>query len=85
MVSILGQPLELLLDRSKPGAILLANQLELPLLIEEHADRNMAKSMGLEIIDRLYPLKSPVFSLLALVVTGFFVFFIFHNVAMHMN
>ena len=34
---------------------------------------------------RLYPLKSPVFYALAHVVTELYAFFIFHNVAMHVN
>ncbi len=42
--------LELQLDKGESEAILLANQLKLPLLIDERAGRNMAKSMGIEIV-----------------------------------
>ena len=42
--------LELQLDLGESEAILLADQLKLPLLIDERAGRHMAKSMGLDII-----------------------------------
>lgn len=52
--------LELQLDLGESEAILLADQLKFPLLIDERAGRNMAKTMGLEIIGLvgvLYALK----------------------------
>jgi len=52
--------LELQLDAGESEAILLADQLKYPLLIDERAGRNMAKTMGLDIIGLvgvLYALK----------------------------
>lgn len=52
--------LELQLDRGESEAILLADKLNVSLLIDERAGRNMAKMMGLEIIGLvavLYALK----------------------------
>jgi len=42
--------LELQLDAGESEAIILADQLKLPLLIDERAGRNMAKTMGVEIV-----------------------------------
>lgn len=42
--------LALQLDAGESEAILLADQLKIPLLIDERAGRNMAKMMGLEIV-----------------------------------
>ncbi len=53
--------LELQLDLGESEAILLADQLKLPLLIDERVGRNMAKAMGLEIVGLvgvLYALKN---------------------------
>jgi predicted nucleic acid-binding protein len=52
--------LELQLDRGESEAILLADELKIPLLIDERTGRNMAKTLGLEIIGLvgvLYALK----------------------------
>lgn len=55
-IESLGMPdkrlaiLELQLDAGESEAILLADQLKLPLLIDERAGRNMAKTMGVEIV-----------------------------------
>jgi predicted nucleic acid-binding protein len=52
--------LELQLDAGESEAILLADQLKQPLLIDERAGRNMAKAIGLDIIGLvgvLYALK----------------------------
>ncbi len=52
--------LQLQLDPGESEAILLADQLKIPLLIDERTGRNMAKAMGLDIIGLvgvLYALK----------------------------